>query len=460
MAGASNAAHTFLAGTSCKFADPGKFVHPYGPEIKLLTKRPQLERLEYLRGRGIGFPIPPGGFVDYFGFSLAILARHWFKIPVSGVLKVVSPGYWSEISSGVEKLEQWEELVSLLELSGRMEPHGDVYEKLWQNVPVKKYLQTGMPPLVGTPSRLLICAALFRSDLPKEQLETIPDMRIYLKLRSFCDFSPEASLVIFYNEIWGELPTEARRFPKASDVLAIRHPMTNLWVNATVSEVASGRVTAKVDDVTFVQLPMSAVFWDGRCVWREMRTRSDDPRPPSGRGRSSFLTIGETFLAASGASESPIPLAIPLPPNASKHIMPTDPQFLLKSSREKMRTCPFMSPTPRRPATAFRGIADPVPPPPHVFKRGAPTRRPTQMVAGVANVAFGREIAPGRKIRKFHVKVRSMLSEKVSYVWINEDDIPNEDVEALVEMYRNHIQAKMVVMPRNDAPPSSERGGR
>ena len=96
--------------------------------------------------------------------------------------------------------------------------------------------------------------------------------------------------------------------------------------------------------------------------------------------------------------------------------------------------------------SSFRGIVDPKLPQRHTIPRVAPTRRTNQVVEGVVNITLGQEIAYGKRLRKFHVRIRNELTKRLSYVWINEDEIPPDDVKRLCELYKAHIESKMLVI--------------
>jgi hypothetical protein len=112
---------------------------------------------------------------------------------------------------------------------------------------------------------------------------------------------------------------------------------------------------------------------------------------------------------------------------------------MMNSSRFIDRTVP--------PESEFRGIADPKRPTRTPFRRPPPTRKPTQIVKAVTNVCAGAEAGPNRWVRRFHVKVQNITSKRCSYVWLNEDEIPPEDVARLVDLYRAHIESKLLIVP-------------
>ena len=63
------------------------------------------------------------------------------------------------------------------------------------------------------------------------------------------------------------------------------------------------------------------------------------------------------------------------------------------------------------------------------------------------NVTLGHEVGFGRRIRKFHVRVLNTQTNKRSYIWLNEDEIPNEDSRRLIDLYKKQIQSKMIIIP-------------
>jgi hypothetical protein len=49
-------------------------------------------------------------------------------------------------------------------------------------------------------------------------------------------------------------------------------------------------------------------------------------------------------------------------------------------------------------------------------------------------------------MRKFNVRVENLLTRRSQYLWIHEDEVAEEDVARLVEMYRSHIEKKFTVI--------------
>jgi hypothetical protein len=445
MAGASNSARTFLAGTSCKFSDPGTFMNSHGHHMRCLTKSSQIERIRYLR-RECRFHPDAVDFLDSLALAMGLLSHLWFSIPISSIVRIVAPGYWSRIGTDVESLENWEVVIVLLDICEQRKSQNAGEMEIWSALGVDKYLQTGAPSLLGHISRMILCGALFHSESAKKYAK-LCDMKIFTKFRNACHFPDHAfSLENLHSELLAELQTEARKVPELGDILALRHPITDIWVNSRVCQVRRGRVTARLESDILVHFPMSSLFWDGRGVWREMKCRGGPPkRTPSGM-RETFLTIAET--AREEERPDPVRLAVPLPPSAvrQRNVLPSDPSYMLSKSREMMNSSRFIDRT-VPPESEFRGIADPKRPTRTPFRRPPPTRKPTQIVKAVTNVCAGAEAGPNRWVRRFQVKVQNMTSKRCSYVWLNEDEIPPEDVARLVELYRAHIESKLLIVP-------------
>ncbi|OHT16969.1 hypothetical protein TRFO_41421 [Tritrichomonas foetus] len=445
----SNLVSTFLGGNTCSFNHPMKFKTPEGITLSGVTKKPQIERLAFL-SKTSHFILPEGDFYDYFGIALGILSVHWLNVNIALIPRVISRAYWSLISEDLLKLENWEQWIVLSMIDERIKSDNQKEIDIWNKVNLAKYLMFGNIPKLGTFPRLLICSIIYRNADITEEILNSEDMKIYLKFRSSGTFgSPECDFDSIHYEMLADLPVNANRIPKKNDIVAIRHPYTDEWVNSIVAQVGNGRVVLKVDDF-FQQMTLNSMFWDGRGVFRENK-RADDNLMSSSLKKSTktFITIVDSIGDSESVKQDVTKFAVPLPPCAipAKNVIPRDdPSFFLRAGQNMLNTSPFID-RKKRASSQFRGIVDPLPPKRKTHVRAAPTRRPTQIVDSVVNISLGQEVGPGRRLRKFHVRVVSTSTKKPSYVWINEDEIPPEDVQRLLDLYRKHIESKMIIIP-------------
>ena len=449
------AASSFLAGTECKYHEPGVYANPHGTELRDLCKKPQIERLIYMwKSEKLRFDFPEPNEYEKLAMVCGILGHQWLGVPISTITKVVSRNYWSELSPEVDQAEHWEEFVMLLEFSRNINLLDEIPREIWATLNVNRYLETGKPPLVGAAARMVLCSMLFDSDVSDEELYAIPDMKCYDKMMTAMPVKETPGLLErVYHEVLEELPFELRREPCVNDIMSVRHPLTDKWVDGVISHAVNGRVYTTLGKKVIVHLPMTALFWDGKGKWREMRPSATEVKKGSNIGNT-FLTIAEAVASTKNTKPDPRRYAVPLPPNkvSKRNVTPKDPTFFLRTSQSMMHTSPFVEK--KRKLTerekgfpSFRGIVDPVRPKTAVRKKAPSTRRPNQIIQGVINISLGDEIEPGRRIRKFHVKVQNMMSKKISYAWISEDEIPEEDVRTLVNMYRKLIESKMTILP-------------
>jgi hypothetical protein len=455
MAGATSSAQSFLAGTSCKFIEPGKFMHPHCRELALLSKHSQLERLGCIKRRvAFRFDLIEGNFLDYLSLVMGILGHHWMKVPIEWIARTVEKSYWQLNSTKISVLENWEEWKLLATIVPNVHPNGDTEVEVWNALCVSDYMESGVLPVLGSKPRLLLCSVLSHSGLQIQQLEEIDDMKVYFKfkaqLSNLRQISEDSLLSSVHREMLGELPFDSPRIPKRKDVLAVRHPLTDTWVNSTIFSVEKGRIFASIGQEIVVQLPIAGLFWDGRGKWRESVQVA--PRPSTSLSKSRdkmFLTVSQAVEEIERSVSRPASRAIIKGAEQSSgwRVSPMDREYFLQKGREGMRKCGFMPKRTERSGCEFRGIVDPVMPPLRSVRRGEKTRTPDYVVQKVTNISFGREIAPGRRIRKFHVEVKGMTSKKMSYICINEDEIGDEDVRRLCELFRRQIESKMVVVP-------------
>ena len=448
------AAQSFLSGTECKFHEPGVYANPHGTELRDLCKKPQIERLIYIwKSEKIRFEFPPSRQIDKLSMICGILAHHWLNVPIAAAARVVSREFWICLDSEIETLQNWEEFVLLLDFSKDVACEDEMTNEIWKTLNVQKYLETGQPPLIGSSARMILCSILFDSDLTDAELESIPDIKCYDKLMRAIPLKETESLIErVYHEVIEELPYELRRLPQVRDVISVRHPMTDKWVESTITHIGNGRVFTRIGNNIVVHLPMTALFWDGKGKWREMRPASDE-KPKGTNIAHTFLTLAEAVNSKPDPRRYAVPLSVT--GTSKRNITPVDRKFFLKTSQNMMNASPFVEQKkPKRKLTekekgypSFRGIMDPVRPKTSVHRVTTPSRRPTQIIQGVINIVLGDEIAPGRYLRKFHVKVQNVNSKRISYAWIHEDEIPEEDVRRLVDMYKRLIESKMTVLP-------------
>ena len=470
--GTTQMTQAFLSGTSCKFTSPGLYISPTGTFIQNLTKRPQIEKFKYLLSQ---YPItlPPGTFIDYFSLALGVLANHWLDLPVAHIPRLLSRAYWGSVSAVVTQYENWYQWLLLMKISEIIKSDKAVEQELWKALRINSYLQTGAPPLLGSVPRMIISALLYRAVDP-EEVENSPDITVYTKYREMCGFtSLDEDLNVIHSEILGSFPVPDKP-PVKGETMAIIHPLTEKWTNCTISQVKDGKVIGELPDVV-LQMPISALFWDGRGVWRQTKRRSSGIIKRSAQRSKSAMVprlseeARKAFITASATMQQQMADAVnhtfseqtfqsthipsSLVTNKRIRVAPPDNSDQLKKSllstgkpltmtQEFKTTAP---PVQYLPST-FRGIVDPKLPQRHTIPRVAPTRRTNQVVEGVVNITLGQEIEYGKRLRKFHVRVRNELTKRLSYVWINEDEIPPDDVRRLCELYKAHIESKMLVI--------------
>ena len=469
--GTTQMCKAFLSGTSCKFTEPGLYISATGTFIQSLSKRPQSEKFKYL-AKLYPVDLPVGTFIDYFGLALGILSNQWLNLPVAQIPRLISRAYWGSVSGVVTQYENWYQWLLLKKISETIQSDQAIEQDLWRAMRIPHYLQTGCPPGVGSLPRMIIASLLYRAVDP-EEVENCPDMTIYTKYREMCGFtSLDEDLRVIHSEILGSFPSPDNP-PTKGETMAIIHPLTEKWTNCVISQAQDGKVFGELPGVS-IQMPMSALFWDGRGVWRQMKRREDGMVKRSQRSQSAMIPrlseeARKAFITASATMQQQMTDVVnhtfseqtfqsthipsSLITNKRIKIAPADNSEQLKKSllstgkpltmtHEYTTTAP---PVQYLPST-FRGIVDPKLPQRHTIPRVAPTRRTNQVVEGVVNITLGPEIEYGKRLRKFHVRVRNELTKRLSYVWINEDEIPPDDVRRLCELYKAHIESKMLII--------------
>lgn len=516
----SNMAKSFLGGTKCKFYDPSRFLNSTGINVEFLTKKPQIDRLSYLTTQA-KYTIPEGEFFDLFAITLGILSEHWCGYPKHIIPRFLSRGYWSTVSEQFTKIENWIEFLILNQIDHKIAPKSDRDIEIWSRLNMRKYLQHGLIPPIGTFPRLLISSIVYRSEELNGQILESEDMKIYVKFRNSFDFGPaDRDFDVICDELLMDIPCESTVRPRKGDSVSIRHPFHNEWTSCEVFELINGRAILKVDNEFLQPIALESLFWDGRGLFREKqkieeerKKASDvldeedenflyDKRSPRIKRRT-FITVADTIEDSESTKQDVEKFSIPLPPCAipSTSILPrNDPSIFLRtsqiqsalSSRRPLFSTPNaninvnvnepklvsmkLNPTtiknnrksvqfnlsnPRKKidkeankkiassSSSFRGIVDPVPRrQKKIFARKQSTRKkPAQVVDCVVNITLGAEVADFRRIRIFHVRVINTITKKYSYVNVKEDEISEEDAERLIELYKQHIESKIMIIP-------------
>jgi hypothetical protein len=438
LTGVSQIAVGFLASDTVKYTKRGEVISSAGVQLQSNDQQPQLQRLRHLSTL---YPpvLPSGTFLDYLSVALGILSIEWMKEPMDAIPRVFCHGYWVLKCGEMVNLEQYERLLLLLLISDRARPQTDVEQELWKSLALAKYLQTGDVPVHGSSPRLLLSAFLERSP---DKTEDAADRFFYLKIREHGRFTDcSVSLEQIHREVLAPIPIIVPNWPAKGSKVVVRHPATDEWVTAVCLSYRKGRVFTQVGNDQ-IQIPQIGLFWDGKA-WREVRKKNDPVRTrpvspfvePKSSPAVSFSGALVNFSQRYGKQHLP-PLAEPAQ---------SDTRSLLQSGIQLMTTSKFVDRTMRPPST-FHGISEPNPRPRTAILRTPPTRRPNQFIRDVVNVVWGPE-GNARRLRRFNLRVENMITHKSQYIWIVEDEIAQEDVARLVEMYRLHIGTRMTIIP-------------
>jgi hypothetical protein len=393
--------------------------------------------------------LPKGEFIDYFSLAMGILALEWLEEPIDLIPETFAHTFWVWNSEEVTALEPYERLLLLLKIFDEARPETEVEIRLWKALKVSSFIQTGDIPQRGTVPRLILCAFLERSP----EHHDIIDRQFYLKIREHARFtSLELSLKGIYNEVIAPLPGTWMKMPVVGDRIAVRHPVSDEWVTAQCKSCKNGRVVVK-SGTDEVQLPMVGIYWDARAGWSEAKSRVTPtqpklkPRAQSEMAGGPFVTLSETTKDEEEPKPEPAPKqqfpVLAEPPRS-------DTRLLLQSGIRLMNTSKFIDRTIDRtidrPAT-FKGVRTVIHPWRPTIVRSAPTRRPIQFVQDVVNITLGADLGHGKRLRKFNVRVENAITNRSTYLWIPEDEVAKDDVEKLVQLYRNHIESKMTIIP-------------
>lgn len=457
----------FLAGSKCNFGEPGIFITTQGSQIQQLHDHPQIERIQYL-AKNYPIELQIGTCKDYLSIALGILCKQWLNLPLSYIPRLIARQYWGAVCQNISNLEEWQLWIVLLKISELIKPETAVEQEIWAALHVNEYLQTGKPPKVGSIPRLILASFLYRCIDSDDGFKN-DDLTLYEVFRTHCGFSSlDESLEEIHSEILGTMSTEARQVPKKGETIAVTHPLKNKWMNAKVNRCYNGRAEVILPECVFI-IPISALFWDGRGVWREaksrsvkLQSRSQNPTvnytSASGTG-SAFITesITQQNEPQQQARTLP-PLDRHIPPSilkpAKMKVAPSDSspdllQTLFKTgSRSPTKAASSLNTIATTPkiASAFRGIPQPRIQQRMHITRTAPKRKTDKMVTDVVNIVNGGFGTDGRQLRKFHVKMTNQTTKKTDYVWINEDEIPTEDVCKLLDIYADHIKSKLLII--------------
>lgn len=463
--GATKAVANFLKGSSLKNDDIGLFMHPKGIMLQSYTKRPQLEKLAYLAGE-YEMSVPDGDFIDIFALILGILSVHWANMSIDLIPRLLARPFWGLKANDIEKLENWEQWVYLYKLNEIISPRTNIEVDLWKMLRLDHYLKTGEIPLPGSNPKLLLTALLYRAVDPDDYPNNI-NFKLYQKFREHCGFtSLDEGLSVIHYELLGALP-DTIIAPKIGEVVAITNPVDDKWTNCIVAKVSNGRTWVKIGNI-IIQIPVRALFWDGRGIFREAKPREIKQNKAS-KLHSAFLTEARTTLtnteemrnlsrksASVQARFPPLRVASRLlvektlsslsnvqsSPKVSKITTSVQSTYDENSDKnlKKTRTLP----------STFRGILSPICPPHICIPKVPPSRKSNQYVEGVVNITLGHMGADGRQMRRFHVKVVNSVSKKVQYIWINEDEVTEDDVSRLLELYKSLIESKMHVVTEDN----------
>jgi hypothetical protein len=255
------------------------------------------------------------------------------------------------------------------------------------------------------------------------------------------------SLEDIYDEILSPMPITGGKVPAQGDTVAVRHPVSDEWVDAKCIRCKDGRVILRWgrDEI---QLPLSGVYWDARGGWSEARSRVTPARPMRPQRAQSemsdgpFVTLSETTKEEEELAEEEPLSRFPILDEPKR----SDTRLLLQKGVAMMNTTKFIDRTIKPPET-FKGVNLPVKPWRPTITRSSPSRRPLQFVQDVVNISLGAELGYGRKLRRFNVRIENVLTKKSSYIWIGEDEVGPEDIEKLIALYRRHIESKLTIIP-------------
>lgn len=446
QAGVSNAANNFLVGNTLQFKEGGKFISSKGAQLQALTSHPQIERLRYL-ATTFEFTLPNGEFADYFGLSLGILNFFLTGSSIALVPRAVSRSYWAPLAEDIQKLEHWQLYALLFRLLEKMRPSNQIETDLLSLSELQSYVSYGAPMILGSTPRLLISAFLFNTN---EEAMKSEDMQLYLAYRNAFDLTTfSRDFEVIHGEFCSEIPNNAPNSPQIGDKVRIKNPIREKFAVASIFKIQNGRAFMTLPEDIMICIPLNSIFYDANSkIWSG--DRATDLKSPMMLRKTgqTFITAADTLGDTESEKQDITRTGVPLPPSNVKprNVVPTDPTFFLKRGKEMLQTSPFIDRS-KRSQSAFRGVVMPNAPARNVQLRTKSTRRPSQVVEGVVNVTLGPENGYGRPLRKFHVKIVGTNSKKVQYVWISEDELPEEDVQRLVSLYRNFIESKMTVIP-------------
>ena len=429
------------------------FLSPRGVGLVSFVEKPQTERLRFL-GQSFEFNLKPGTFIDYFSITLGILCEQWFGESVSTIPRYMSRAYWYNVQSEISGIQNWMQLIVLQKIRDVIEPRNDCEKDLWESLMLNRFLATGKPPLPGSTSRLLLTAffarAIAQSDVTVSDYD---DLRIYFKYRRTCGFtSKEDGLEAIHDEILSPFIVQTDSVPNVGDKISIAHPLTGEWSEGEAIAIRNGRIFIRVEDI-IVQMPVGALFWDGRGIWKENAKNGSLQSIDASKKKKSNIY---TFLTQSEADEEvavkpkdelvEARTAFEPPPLISLNIAPENSTTFLQKGRESLKRSKFIDRSVKKSVT-FRGIVDP----PFASTRPKSARRPPaktsvhQVVDNVVNVVQGKEVSDGKFLKKYQVKMVNQLTKKAKYVWINEEDVSPYDVAKLDEMYQSNFNDKMKV---------------
>jgi len=412
------------------------FMSPKSQNYFSLVNKPQFQRIHFLSD-SFKYVLPFEGYSDIFYVVLGILSSMWLNEGVSLIPEVFCSS-WGMCRSEIMMFSEYELLLLLYKIDCNF-PHDESYEsELYLSLNIQKYIRTGKPPLPGSTPRLIITSFLSRaaSQLFKT-LKSKNDVTLYINyrekfgLRTFSNNIEEV-----YSEFIIPIYADMRDLPDSDNIFLIRNPITNENIQSVPIALKNGKVVIKDHDI-ILQAPISSFFWDGRGVWKESSIKKKIPKtpksPPPVLSPRTFITSEDPVIENHMKTISPV-----LPPLTSR-IAPASRSTYINMTRNVFKESKFIDRSPRQ-HVSFRGIADPPFPPRKPPKKIVQNK--LTYIDQVINVVPANEVADGIFLRKFLVKITNQLTNKSTFQWIDEDDIPEDDIQNLLVMYRNSIERK------------------
>ncbi|OHT16305.1 hypothetical protein TRFO_13318 [Tritrichomonas foetus] len=467
-----------------------KFTTPLGTTPFKFDEFPQIERIRYL-SRFSHFELPNGDFNDYFGLTLGILLKVWIGESIYIIPRMLCRVYWFNIYEDIQKMENWELLVVLVAILGKIRIYNKIETELWDALNLERFLKTGIIPQIGSTPRLILAAYISRAIATTDEEpsdSSTNDIRAYFKYRRICGFTQlETTIESVYMETVAPFyqPTGAK--PSKNDKIEFVHPLTGEWAVSSIARNRNGRIIIVLKDC-MVQIPASAVFWDGRGMWREAAKKEACKTQTLSRKKE-----GKTFITAADLLQQEDEIKLP-PDNSPNTTLNTNLntsmntpslQETLQSAGldlsilKKVHTRPLNSARAPMSSTrgsllglgkdctmksttfanqlppdidenkmmpgwrSFRGIVDPPFPKSQRANRVHAGLSYGNSIKDVVNIVTGREYSNGVPIKRYNVKIYNAITKKSSYQWITEDEVSKEDSIRLNELYQMHVAGKI-----------------